>query len=146
MDNLTGKVALVTGASRGIGKEIALAFGREGMKIAVNYIYSKKEAEDVCQQIQQTRNHPAWPAEPGYPIAGSFVPTIVAGDGCQSSRGLSRLRRSWYLSGDRAASMLAAGDDHNPGRRNRNHRALAEMDQKPHQSGYRPGLDWPREP
>ena len=37
MTQLTGKIALVTGGSRGIGRAICLALGREGAKILVNY-------------------------------------------------------------------------------------------------------------
>ncbi|MEK6672419.1 MAG: 3-oxoacyl-ACP reductase family protein [Nitrospirota bacterium] len=40
-------VAVVTGASRGLGREIALALGRQGYRIALNYIHSEKEASDV---------------------------------------------------------------------------------------------------
>lgn len=36
--NLNGKVAIVTGASRGIGRAIALALGQEGVKVVVNYV------------------------------------------------------------------------------------------------------------
>eukprot|EP01018_Ginkgo_biloba_P013691 Gb_30765 [translate_table: standard] len=45
-------VAVVTGASRGIGKAIALALGRAGCKVLVNYARSSKEAEDVSKQIE----------------------------------------------------------------------------------------------
>lgn len=41
MGKLTGKVSIITGASRGIGREIALAFAKEGSSIAI--IYSKDE-------------------------------------------------------------------------------------------------------
>lgn len=46
-------VSIVTGASRGIGKAIALALGGAGGKVLVNYARSAKEAEDVAQQIEE---------------------------------------------------------------------------------------------
>ncbi|XP_010912851.2 3-oxoacyl-[acyl-carrier-protein] reductase 4-like [Elaeis guineensis] len=45
-------VAVVTGASRGIGKAIALAFGKAGCKVLVNYARSAKEAEEVSKEIE----------------------------------------------------------------------------------------------
>lgn len=48
--NLQGKVALVTGASWGIGREIALAFAREGADLAVHYHGHQQEAEDVARE------------------------------------------------------------------------------------------------
>ncbi len=47
------KVVLVTGASRGIGKAIALAFGKKGAKVVVNYLNSKLDAEKVVEEIRQ---------------------------------------------------------------------------------------------
>lgn len=44
-------VAVVTGASRGIGKSIALALGAAGCRVAVNYSASSSAAEEVAQQI-----------------------------------------------------------------------------------------------
>ncbi|KAF3784466.1 3-oxoacyl-[acyl-carrier-protein] reductase [Nymphaea thermarum] len=44
-------VAIVTGASRGIGKATALALGRAGCKVLVNYARSSKEAEEVSRAI-----------------------------------------------------------------------------------------------
>ena len=48
---LQGKVALVTGASRGIGKEIALTLASYGADIIVNYNGSKEKAEEVVKEI-----------------------------------------------------------------------------------------------
>ncbi|KAL0906724.1 hypothetical protein M5K25_025240 [Dendrobium thyrsiflorum] len=44
-------VVIVTGASRGIGKAIALALGKAGCKVLVNYARSSKEAEEVSKEI-----------------------------------------------------------------------------------------------
>jgi 3-oxoacyl-[acyl-carrier protein] reductase len=49
---LKGKVALITGASRGIGRGIAEVFADEGADIAVNYVASDKKAEEVAKAIR----------------------------------------------------------------------------------------------
>lgn len=49
---LAGKTALVTGASRGIGKEIALELARNGANIVVNYAGNKQLAEQVADEIR----------------------------------------------------------------------------------------------
>lgn len=48
---LKDKVALVTGASRGIGKAIALSFSREGAFVIINYNGNKEKAEEVKNEI-----------------------------------------------------------------------------------------------
>lgn len=49
---LKNKIALVTGASRGIGRAIALVFAREGADIAINCLASVELAEDVAREIK----------------------------------------------------------------------------------------------
>lgn len=53
MDDLTGKVALVTGSSRGIGRAIAVALARAGVDVAVNYLHRAAEARAVEAEIVQ---------------------------------------------------------------------------------------------
>ena len=53
MHKLEGKVAVVTGASRGIGRAIALKLAEEGAKVVVNYSGSQAKAEEVVAMIQE---------------------------------------------------------------------------------------------
>ncbi len=50
---LKNKIAIITGASRGIGKSTALLFAKEGAKIVVNYFSSEKEALSVVDEIKK---------------------------------------------------------------------------------------------
>ena len=47
---LEDKIAVVTGASRGIGRGVALALAREGAMVVVNYNGSKARAEEVVSE------------------------------------------------------------------------------------------------
>ena len=49
---LEGKIALVTGASRGIGRAIALELAKNGANVVVNYAGSQGKAEDVVNEIK----------------------------------------------------------------------------------------------
>src|SRR3954454_25170040 len=50
---LAGKTALVTGASRGIGREIALEPTRQGANVAVNYSGSEAKAHEVVAEMKE---------------------------------------------------------------------------------------------
>lgn len=52
MGKLEGKSAIITGASRGIGKDIAIYLANEGAKVVVNYSGSKEKAEAVVEEIK----------------------------------------------------------------------------------------------
>ena len=51
MYRLSGKTAIVTGASRGIGRAIAIALAGEGAQVAVNYRSREDEAQKTCEEI-----------------------------------------------------------------------------------------------
>ena len=53
MFNLTGKKALVTGGSRGIGRGIVLALATQGADVAINYHSHKEEAEEVAAEVKK---------------------------------------------------------------------------------------------
>ena len=52
MDDIRGRVALVTGASRGIGRDIAFALAAAGARVVVNYRVSANTADEVVREIR----------------------------------------------------------------------------------------------
>jgi len=52
--SLEGKVALVTGGSRGLGREISLALAKTGAAVAVNYASQHEAAREVVQEIESS--------------------------------------------------------------------------------------------
>jgi 3-oxoacyl-[acyl-carrier protein] reductase len=58
MARLTDKVAIVTGAAVGMGREIAIAYGREEARVVVNYSKSRPEAEETAEQVRQAGGEP----------------------------------------------------------------------------------------
>ena len=53
MEDLSGKVALVTGASRGIGRAAAMALARAGIQIAVNFLTNDRLASQTLEEIEK---------------------------------------------------------------------------------------------
>src|SRR5947199_10338272 len=54
MAPLTGKVAIVTGSSRGIGRAIAERLGKEGASVVVNYVRNADKSREVVSAIEAT--------------------------------------------------------------------------------------------
>jgi len=51
LGQLAGKVAIITGASRGVGAELARVYAREGASVVVNYFQSPDKAQEVVDSI-----------------------------------------------------------------------------------------------
>ncbi len=76
-NELTGKVALVTGASLGIGRATAVALGRAGADIAVNFRTHQAEASEVCAQIESGGRR-AVPVKADISVAGEVRDMVAA--------------------------------------------------------------------
>lgn len=56
MDNKEKKTALITGGSRGIGRAVAVEFGKAGFNVAVNYVSNERAAAEVVGEIEASGN------------------------------------------------------------------------------------------
>lgn len=70
---LAGKKAIVTGSSRGVGAAVALAYGKQGADVVVNYTSSEAAANDVVKQITDMGQK-----------AVAVKADVAQADGCQS--------------------------------------------------------------
>jgi 3-oxoacyl-[acyl-carrier protein] reductase len=77
MTNLTNRTALVTGASRGIGRAIAERLGRDGALVAVHYSSNSEAAEQTVKTITAAGGH-AFPVRAELGVPGD-VDTLFAG-------------------------------------------------------------------
>ena len=68
--SLSGKRALITGSSRGIGRGIALKLAEQGARVAVHYYQNEAAAQDTLAQVREC----------GAPTGSSFRPTSYNGD------------------------------------------------------------------
>jgi 3-oxoacyl-[acyl-carrier protein] reductase len=50
--SLQGKTAVVTGGSRGIGRQVSLNLAKQGASVVVNYSSNKQKADEVVSQIE----------------------------------------------------------------------------------------------
>ena len=55
--NLRGRVALVTGASRGLGKAMAFGLARAGAKVAINYANNHEHADRTWREFRDAGLH-----------------------------------------------------------------------------------------
>ena len=88
---LTTKIALVTGGSRGLGKDMALSIARKGMDVIITYHSKEEEAKRVVEQIKEIgRNAAALNLDMGvFSSLDSFIKKVS--DCLQSNWGVSSL-------------------------------------------------------
>ena len=77
---LAGRVVLVTGGARDVGREISLTLAREGAAVAVNYMHSKPDADSVVAEITRAGGRAvAYQADVAdYAAVGRMIDRVVA--------------------------------------------------------------------
>ena len=55
--SLTGRVALITGSSKGLGKAMAFALARQGARVAINYANGRDQAEQTLAELHREGLH-----------------------------------------------------------------------------------------
>lgn len=114
---LAKKVALVTGASRGIGKAIALEMAREGADVIVNYNYSEDKANEVVRSIKGLgRRTIAAKADVSSPQEVEAMRRLVLGefggvDILVNNAGVHRHLKSWEIDQAEWRRMFAVNVD-----------------------------------
>jgi len=59
-EDLRGKVVVITGASSGLGRAMAVRFGSEGAKVVVNYFNNEEDGKKVAQEVQAAGGEAIW--------------------------------------------------------------------------------------
>lgn len=59
-EDLRGKVVVITGASSGLGRAMAVRFGSEGAKVVVNYFNNEEDGKKVAQEVQDAGGEAIW--------------------------------------------------------------------------------------
>jgi 3-oxoacyl-[acyl-carrier protein] reductase len=108
MENLDGRTALVTGASRGIGRAIALALGRAGCRVAVNYLNRREDAETAAREIGGIAvGADVSRAAEVRRLAAEVENTLGPVDICVNNAGIARVRTLEQITEDDWNEMLA---------------------------------------